>query len=142
MTLPATLSLLTAVLNGAAAVLLVAGFVAIRRGDRALHRRLMLSAFGASTLFLAVYLTRVGLTGTTRFPGEGALRMAYLAILASHTLLAVVLVPLVFGTLRRSLAGNFAGHRRVARVTFPIWVYVSITGVVVYLLLHHVRPGS
>lgn len=131
------LSPLTAALNATAAVLLVAGLVAIRGGRRELHRRLMIGAFAASTAFLAVYLLRHGLVGSTRYTGEGALRAVYLGILLSHTVLAVALVPLVLGTLRHSLRGRFPQHRRLARVTLPIWLYVSVTGVVVYLMLHH-----
>ncbi len=128
---------ITAACNAAAAVLLVAGLVAIRGGRRELHRRLMLGAFGASTGFLAVYLLRHALVGSTSFAGSGAARTVYLAILLSHTVLAAALVPMVLGTLRHSLRGRFPQHRRLARVTLPIWLYVSVTGVVVYLMLHH-----
>jgi putative membrane protein len=126
-----------AALNGAAFVLLLLGWRAIRRGDRARHRALMLSALGCSALFLAGYLTRVALTGTHRFPGGGALRIAYLAVLGSHTVLAVVCLPLVLRTLWLALHERFDEHRRIARFTFPIWAYVSVTGVTVYVVLYH-----
>jgi putative membrane protein len=128
---------LTAALNAAAAVLLVLGLGAIRGGHRERHRRFMLGAFAASTTFLAVYLLRHALVGSTGFPGTGPVRTVYLGILASHTVLAAALVPLVLGTLRHSLGGRFPAHRRWARLTLPIWLYVSVTGVVVYLMLHH-----
>lgn len=134
----AVLPPLTAALNAAAAVLLVAGLRAIRVGRREWHRRLMLGAFAASTTFLAVYLLRHALVGSTGFGHEGtAVRWFYLVLLLSHTVLAVALVPLVLGTLRHSLRGRFPEHRKLARVTLPIWLYVSVTGVVVYVMLHH-----
>ena len=98
----------------------------------------MLAAFGSSTLFLACYLVRVALTGTHRYPGSGASKAIYLAVLASHMLLAVAVVPLALRTLQLSLIKkSFEAHRRLARYTLPIWLYVSITGVVVYLMLYH-----
>jgi putative membrane protein len=130
-----------AALNGSAFVLLLLAWRAIRRGDRTRHHALMLSALGCSAVFLVGYLTRVALTGTHRFPGEGALRAAYLAVLASHTLLAVVCLPLVLRTLYLALGERFTEHRRIARVTFPIWAYVSVTGVVVYAMLYHLAPA-
>ena len=134
----AVLPPLTAALNATAATLLVLGLLAIRGGHRERHRRLMLGAFASSTAFLAVYLLRHALVGSTGFGGEGtAARTVYLAILLSHTVLAVALVPLVLGTLRHSLRGRFPEHRRLARVTLPIWLYVSVTGVVGYAMLHH-----
>jgi uncharacterized membrane protein YozB (DUF420 family) len=130
-----------AALNGTAFVLILLAWRAIKRGDRARHRALMLSALGCSALFLAGYLTRVALTGTHRFPGEGALRAAYLAVLGSHTLLAVACVPLVLRSLWLAWHDRFAEHRRIARWTFPIWAYVSVTGVAVYALLYQVAPA-
>jgi putative membrane protein len=130
-----------AALNGLAFVLLVVAWRAIKRGDRARHRALMLSALGCSALFLVGYLTRVTLTGTHRFPGGGGLRAAYLALLGSHTLLAVVCLPLVLRALHLALRDRFAEHRRIARWTFPIWAYVSVTGVVVYAMLYHLAPA-
>jgi uncharacterized membrane protein YozB (DUF420 family) len=100
----------------------------------------MLSALGASVLFLISYLYYHAQVGTTRFPGEGWPRTLYMAILISHTVLAVVIVPLVAITLHRALSGRFARHRRIARVTLPLWLYVSVTGVVVYVMLYRLFP--
>ncbi len=141
MTIAAALPTLNAALNASSALLLLLGWRAIRRGQRARHRALMLAACGTSALFLAGYLTRVALTGTHRFPGSGALRALYLAILGSHTALAALALPLVLRTLQLSLTARFPQHRRVARVTFPVWTYVSVTGVLVYVLLYHVAPA-
>lgn len=129
-----------AVLNATSAVLLFLGWRAIRAGHRERHRALMLAACGSSVLFLAGYLTRMALTGTHRFPGTGPLRIGYLALLGSHTLLAALTLPLVLRTLQLSLGSRFFEHRRVARVTFPVWMYVSLTGVLVYVMLYHVAP--
>ncbi len=140
MTAAEALPTVNAALNATSGLLLLAGFAAIRAGRRDVHRALMLAACSSSALFLAGYVTRVALTGTHRFPGTGALRAAYLAVLGSHTLLAALVLPLVLWTLSLSLRSRFAEHRRVARVTFPVWMYVSATGVAVYLLLYHVAP--
>ena len=101
----------------------------------------MLSACGASALFLVSYLTRIALTGTHRFPGEGALRTVYIAVLASHTVLAALAAPLVLRTVFLALRDRFPAHRRIARATLPIWMYVSVTGVVVYVMLYHLAPA-
>jgi putative membrane protein len=127
-----------AALNATSAVLAVLGFRAIRAGRRDTHRALMLGAVASSVLFLAGYLTRIALTGTHRFPGGGALRAAYLAVLGSHTLLAALAAPLVLWTLSLALRTRFPDHRRIARWTLPVWLYVSVTGVAVYVLLYHV----
>lgn len=140
MTLGEALPGVNAALNGASAVLLLLGWRAIRAGDRERHRRLMLSALVTSALFLASYLTRVALTGTHRYPGGGALKAVYLAVLGSHTLLAAAVLPLVLVTLRRALRAKFPEHRRIARWTLPVWLYVSVTGVVVYLMLYQLAP--
>ena len=142
MSLGALLPPVNAALNAASATLLFLGWRAIRGGDRARHRRFMIAACASSTLFLAAYLTRVALTGTHRFPGGGALRAAYVAVLASHTLLAAVTLPLALRTLQLSLTERFAEHRRIARVTFPVWIYVSVTGVAVYVMLYHLAPHA
>lgn len=131
---------LNALLNATAGTLLFLGWRAIKRGDRELHRRLMIGAVSVSALFLVSYLTRVALTGTHRFPGEGPLRWLYLAILVSHTILAVAAAPMALRSLALGLHGRFEAHRKLARVTFPIWLYVSVTGVVVYLMLYQVAP--
>lgn len=141
MSLGETLPAVNAALNATSAVLLALGFRAIRAGDRRRHRALMLAAVGTSTLFLASYLTRVALTGTHRFPGEGALKAAYLVVLGSHTVLAALAAPLVIGTLVFALRARFPSHRRIARVTLPVWLYVSVTGVLVYVMLYHLAPA-
>ncbi|HEU4385484.1 MAG TPA: DUF420 domain-containing protein [Anaeromyxobacteraceae bacterium] len=142
MTLVEALPTVNASLNALSAALLLAGWRAIRSGRRERHRRLMLSALACSALFLAGYLTRVALTGTHRFPGGGALRAAYLVVLGSHTALAVAVLPMVLRTLYLALRGRFEAHRRIARWTFPVWLYVSVTGVAVYLMLYHLAPRS
>ncbi len=142
MTLAALLPSLNAALNACSAVLLFLGWRAIRAGRRDAHRNLMIAACASSVLFLAGYFTRIALTGTHRFPGVGALRATYLAVLGSHTVLAALTLPLVLRTLQLSLGARFPEHRRIARFTFPIWIYVSITGVVVYVLLYHVAPRA
>jgi len=137
MTLGEVLPPVNAALNGTAAVLVVLGFRAIRAGDRARHRALMLGAFAASILFLVGYFTRIALTGTHGFPGTGAFRAVYLAVLASHTILAALAGPLVLRTLFLALKARFPDHRRIARWTLPVWLYVSVTGVAVYVMLYH-----
>lgn len=126
---------LNAFLNGLSAVALCVGLYFIKRGDRPAHRACMLLAFGFSSLFLISYIVNHALHGDTRFPGQGAVRTIYLSILASHILLSVVALPLVLTTFFFSLTGRFVMHRRIARFTFPIWLYVSITGVVVFAFL-------
>lgn len=138
--LGAGLAALDAVLNATSGALVFAGWRAIRGGERVRHRRLMLAACGSSTLFLASYVTRALLTGAHRWPGTGALRAVYLAILASHTLLAAATLPLVIRTLFLSLSKRFPEHKRIARWTFPVWMYVSVTGVVVYVMLYQLAP--
>ena len=128
---------INASLNATSAVCLLLGFRSIRAGRRSVHRRFMLGAFGASSLFLVFYLTRFALTGTHRFPVEGGWKAIYLGVLFSHMLLAAVLLPMVLRTLWLPLHGRFPEHRRIARFTFPVWVYVSITGVLVYFMLYH-----
>jgi putative membrane protein len=131
---------LNALLNATAGLLLFLGWRAIKRGDREVHRRFMVGAVSVSAVFLLSYLTRVALTGTHRFPGEGPLRWLYLAILVSHTILAVAVAPMALRSLALGWTGRIERHRRLARVTFPAWLYVSVTGVVVYLMLYQVAP--
>jgi putative membrane protein len=131
------LATLNALLNTTAFACMISGYVAIKRGQRERHRKLMLAAFGASCLFLTSYLTRIVLFGDTRFGGQGGLRMFYLALLASHVVLALATAPLVITTLTLGLRSRFDTHRKWARWTLPIWAYVSVTGVLVYLLLFH-----
>jgi uncharacterized membrane protein YozB (DUF420 family) len=132
----ADLPTLNAALNGAAAVLLTAGFISIRKRRVHLHRAFMLSALTASALFLTSYLVYHYNVGTTRFTGAGWVRPVYFTILISHTFLAALIVPLVLVTLYRALKADFTRHRRIARWTLPTWLYVSVTGIVVYLMLY------
>lgn len=138
MTLAELLPPVNACLNGLSALLLLAGLWAIRTGRRTLHQRLMWSAFTSSTVFLISYLTRYALTGTTTYSGTGAAKVVYLIILFSHMLLAIAVVPMALRTLWLSaVAARFDAHKRLARITFPMWMYVSVTGVVVYFMLYH-----
>jgi uncharacterized membrane protein YozB (DUF420 family) len=132
---------LNAALNLTAFIFLVMGRIAIARGDDALHKRRMLTAFWASGVFLISYLIRFAMTGSHKYPGTGWDKTFYLVILFSHMVLAAVLVPLLLGALRRALRGDFAGHKRLVKYTWPIWVYVSVTGVIVYLMLYHLAPA-
>jgi putative membrane protein len=135
-----TLAAVNATLNGLSALLILVGWLAIRGGARGRHRTLMLSAFTVSALFLVSYLTRVCLTGTHRYPGHGAWKAIYLAILLSHMTLAMATPPLVIRSLWLALKQRLPEHRRLVRWTLPIWMYVSVTGVLVYALLYH-PPG-
>jgi uncharacterized membrane protein YozB (DUF420 family) len=129
---------LNALLNATSAVLAATGWWLIRHGRRDAHRRLMLSAFATSTLFLISYLVYHFQAGSVRFTGFGVIRTFYLALLLSHTVLAALIVPLVLVTLSRALRGRFEAHRRIARYTIPLWLWVSVSGVVVYWMLY--RP--
>jgi putative membrane protein len=140
MTFAELLPTVNAALNLLSATLLFAGWRAIRRGDRERHKQLMLAAVSSSAVFLVSYLTRVALTGTHRFPDDGALRAVYLVVLLTHTVLAAAAPPLVLRTVFLSLRDRIGEHRRIARWTLPIWMYVSVTGVVVYVMLYHLAP--
>ncbi|HEX7254076.1 MAG TPA: DUF420 domain-containing protein [Thermoanaerobaculia bacterium] len=129
-----------AFLNATSAVLLVLGYRAIRRLEIERHRAFMLSAAAASTLFLASYITYHARVGSVRFTGQGPIRTVYFAILGSHTLLAILVLPLVLRTLYLGLRRKDDPHRRIARVTLPTWLYVSVTGVIVYWMLYHLYP--
>ena len=126
-------------LNATSGILIVIGFFMIRRRRIAAHRACMLGAVTCSSLFLISYLVyHVGFgAGVTRFAGTGWVRTAYHTILISHTILAIAIVPLVIITLSRALRERFDQHRRIARWTFPLWLYVSVTGVVIYVMLYH-----
>jgi putative membrane protein len=126
---------LNALLNGLSAVALCVGLYFIKRKKWRAHRASMLAAFGFSSLFLVSYVVNHALRGDTPFPGVGTARTVYLSILASHVLLSIVALPMVLTTLFFALSGRFKAHRRLARVTFPIWLYVSVTGVVVFVFL-------
>jgi uncharacterized membrane protein YozB (DUF420 family) len=126
-----------AALNATAAVLLVWGYRLIRRKRIETHRKVMSSAFVVSCAFLVCYLVYHARAGSVRFQGTGAIRAVYLSILATHTVLAAAVPVLAIVTLRRGLAARYDKHRRIARWTLPIWLYVSVTGVVVYAMLYH-----
>ena len=131
----ATLPAANATFNSLSALCLVMGYINIRRGNRATHKRFMLSATVFSALFLVSYITYHFFHGDTRFPGQGWIRPVYFFILITHIGLSMLALPLILATLWYSLSGRFQFHRRIARWTFPIWLYVSVTGVVVYFLL-------
>jgi putative membrane protein len=126
---------LNALLNGLCAITLCVGLYFIKHRKIEAHRNSMLTAFAFSSLFLVCYILNHALHGDTIFPGHGAVRALYLSILASHVILSIVALPMVLTTFFFSLTGRFAIHRRIARITFPIWLYVSITGVVVFVFL-------
>ena len=126
-----------AILNGTAAVLLVWGFTLIRRKRVQTHRKVMLTAFAVSIAFLVCYLVYHAHVGSVRFQHSGALRTVYLSILGTHTVLAAAVPFLALITLSRGLRARYDRHRKIARWTLPIWLYVSVTGVVVYLMLYH-----
>lgn len=139
-----SLSVLPAVnatLNAISAIFLLTGFYFIRRKNIAVHRRFMLAACASSVLFLASYLTYHFFAGATKFAGTGWSRPLYFSILISHTILAIVVVPMAIASVVNGLKMRVSQHRRVARWTFPIWIYVSITGVIVYFFLYHLFPN-
>ena len=127
---------LNAVLNSTCALLLLIGHHKLKQGNRTAHKKIMISAFSVSVLFLISYLTYHAYHGTTSFTGEGWIRPVYFTILVSHTILAALVAPLAILTLRLGLKSRFHSHARLARWTYPIWLYVSITGVIVYLMLY------
>ncbi|HEY6129593.1 MAG TPA: DUF420 domain-containing protein [Candidatus Acidoferrum sp.] len=129
---------LNATLNGTSAILLTGGYAAIRRGKIAVHKRFMISAFVVSCAFLISYLIYHYRVGHVAFQGQGWIRPLYFVLLTSHTILAIVIVPMILITLRRALTERFDKHRLIARWTLPLWFYVSVTGVVVYVLLYQI----
>lgn len=126
-----------ATLNAISAILLIAGFISIRGGNRKRHRALMIAAFSVSFVFLFSYLAYHARVGSVRFQGQGWIRPVYFSVLLSHTLLAVAVPILAAMALVRALRSSFDRHRRIARWALPVWLYVSITGVIVYLMLYH-----
>jgi uncharacterized membrane protein YozB (DUF420 family) len=132
---------LNATLNASSFVLLSSGYYFIRQKRVVAHRNCQMAALTASVLFLISYIVYHAHHGTTRFPGQGIARPIYFTILTTHTFLAVVIVPLVIITVRRARRGDFLRHKAIARWTLPMWLYVSITGVVVYLMLYHLYPS-
>ena len=132
------LPLLNATLNGIAAILLVTGYLFIKQGRRHQHQWCMLGALTTSALFLVSYVTYHLHAGSRPFPGQGPIRVVYFAILITHVILAAVIVPLALLTAVRGLKSQFDKHVRIARWTFPVWLYVSVTGVVIYLMLYEI----
>lgn len=124
-----------ATINGITAVVLIAGVLAIKNGKRKLHERLMTSAIALSVVFLVMYVAYHMTTDSTKFGGEGIIRSVYFFILFSHILLSIAVIPLVMITYVRALAEKFDRHKKIAKITFPIWLYVAITGVIVYLMI-------
>lgn len=131
---------LNASLNAASAVLLIAGYLFIRRGYVRRHKAAMLAACVVSTLFLISYVIYHANAGSKPFQGRGPIRVVYFAILITHVILAAAIVPLALVTLVRGLRARFDAHIRIARWTLPIWLYVSVTGVIVYLMLYRIYP--
>ena len=146
-TTPATgavrmLPAVNATLNASTAVLLVTGYILVRRRRLAAHRAVMVAALVLSTLFLISYVVYHASAGSVRFTGQGSVRAVYFVILISHVVLAAVIVPLALTTVWRALAGRFERHRRIARWTLPLWLYVSVWGVVVYWMLYRLYPPA
>lgn len=129
---------LNAILNATAGLLIVSAYLLIRTGNRKAHKIVMLTATGVSAVFLTSYLIYHAQVGSRPFVGTGAIRTVYFSILLTHTVLAVTVVPLVLTTLLRGLRGQFDRHRPLARWTLPIWLYVSITGVIIYVMLYRI----
>jgi uncharacterized membrane protein YozB (DUF420 family) len=128
---------LNATLNAVSAVFLTAGYFLIRRGRRAMHKKCMLAALVASSAFLTSYIIYHAHTGSRPFPGHGPIRIVYFGILLSHVSLAMTILPLALTTAARGLRAQYGRHVKVARWTLPIWLYVSVTGVVIYVMLYH-----
>lgn len=128
---------LNALLNTTSAVLLVAGYRLIRQGRRDAHKKAMTAALAVSALFLASYLVYHAQVGSVKFQKTGWIRPVYFSILISHTILAACVAPMALVTVWRAWKGRFEKHRRLARITLPLWLYVSVTGVIVYLMLYH-----
>ena len=125
-----------AALNAISGIFLLAGYVLIKRRHINAHRNAMLGAFASSTLFLISYLVYHAQAGSRPFTGQGVIRYVYFAILLSHIVLAAAILPMAISTLSRGLRGRYVEHKRIARKTFPAWMYVSVTGVIVYLMLY------
>ena len=137
------LPLVNASLNGLSAILLMAGFIFIKRGNKDAHRKCMGTAFVSSCVFLVGYVIHkvfVVKGVNTPFAGPAALKPYYLVMLASHIILAIVIVPMAIATIRLGILGRFEAHKKIARWTWPLWMYVSVTGVLIYLLLYQIYP--
>lgn len=131
-----------AALNALSTILLIIGFVLIRSGRRDVHRKVMLAALAVSAVFLISYLTYHFTAPTFVFPGTGWTRPVYFALLISHVVLATIVTPMVIVTAYRALKGTFDRHKKIARWTIGAWLYVTVTGVVIYVILYHVYPAS
>jgi putative membrane protein len=140
MTVGEILPHINAVMNTVSCVALASGYVAIKNKRIDVHHRCMITAVVASAIFLAGYLTRFALTGVHKFPDVGVIKTIYLALLFSHMLLALAVVPIVFRMLYLAKHARFVDHKKLGRIGFPIWLYVSVTGVVVYAMLYHLAP--
>ncbi len=127
---------INAMLNGASSLFLLAGYIAIKGRNAHLHKQCMVAAFSASTVFLMSYLVRFYLSGTHSYPGDGLDKIFYLVVLFSHMILAALVVPLILRALYLAFKNRIAEHRKLVRITWPVWMYVSVTGVVVYLMLY------
>ncbi len=129
-----------ATINGITAVLLIIAFIAIKNGRRLLHERIMKTCMGLSACFLVMYVIYHMTSETTHFGGTGFIRYVYLFILATHIVLSIVIIPMVLFSFVRALSGDFERHKKLSRVTFPLWLYVAITGVIVYLMISPYMP--
>jgi putative membrane protein len=136
---PDTLATVNAALNGASAIGLLLGFAAIKQRRVDLHRLCMLTSFVLSSIFLVTYLVHHARVGSVRFQGTGAAKAAYFALLVPHVVLAAAIVPLALTTLYRGLTRDIARHRAIARRTLPLWLYVSVSGVLLYFMLYHMK---
>lgn len=131
-----------ATLNGISAILLLMGFIAIRKGNKEFHQRCMISAFAVSAVFLICYLVYHYYAGSTKFTATGWIRPVYFSILISHVILAAAIVPMILMTMWRAWKKDFEKHKKIARWTWPLWMYVSVTGVLIYLMLYQWFPPS
>ena len=136
------LPLINACLNGLSTILLISGFIAIKKKKEDTHKKLMISAFITSGVFLACYLYYHFTAGHFKFTGEGTIRTIYFLILVPHILLAMIMLPMIIMTFLRAFKGQWEKHRKIAKITFPIWLYVSFTGVVLYLYIYVWFPGN
>jgi putative membrane protein len=141
MSLGEVLPVVNASMNGIAFCALISGWLAVRAKKVALHKTMMLTAVTVSALFLVGYVTRIILTGTHTFPDVGVARTIYLSVLISHSILAVLNLPLIIWALVLAFKKRFETHRKVVKIAWPVWIYVSFTGVVVYVMLYHVAPA-
>jgi Predicted membrane protein len=124
-----------ATINGVTALLLIIAVIQIKKGNRKVHERLMKTAILLSVLFLAMYVTYHMTSDSTKFGGDGAIKYVYYFVLLTHIVLSILVIPFVLITYVRAISGNFAAHKKIAKITFPLWLYVAISGVIVYLMI-------